>query len=201
MPAPIRGLDRPIVQWSLLVLCVSLTTLGIWSVVRIRAVGARVRTLEAAVQIAERRAEELDRQLARERAAREAFAIGLQRERAANAREKAAIVSFRLTPGLAFSGVPDQQVTIPADAVAVQVELVTARRARRTYRVGIRPITGGEELWTHARLRTRTSDAPLLVIVPPEILTPGAYELTLATVDNGGRREEAGVYIFEVVRP
>jgi hypothetical protein len=199
MDARVRGLERPLLQWGVLLLCVVLIALGAWSIVRVRALRSQIGTLGAAARVAERRTEELDRELARERAAREAFALGLQRERAANEKEQAAVAAFTLTPGLPSSGVPDQRLVLPPGIAAAQIELVTPRRAPQTYRVGVRPFSGGEELWSHARLRPRTRDSPLLVIVPSEVLAPGRYELTLSVTDAAGRRQEAGTYVFEVV--
>lgn len=200
LPA-VPGLDRPIVQWIVFLLCVALVALGVMSAGRIRALRAQIGTLNADARVAERRREELERQLAREQSAREALAIGLTRERAASEQVKPVVPAFTLTPGLSRSGIPEQKLAVPADAAAVQLELVTARRPGRTYRVGVVPFAGGDELWSHARIRPRTPRAPVVVIIPAEILVPGRYGLALTTVDAGGKREEAGTYVFEVIRP
>jgi hypothetical protein len=198
---PIPGLERPALQWIVLLLCVALVALGAWSMARVRALRSQIGTLNAAVLVADRRLEELERQLAREQSAREALSIGLKRERAAGEHARPVVPAFRLTPGLSRSGLPEQTLAIPSDAAAVQLELVTERRPGRTCRVSIVPFSGGDELWSHARIRPRTPQAPIVVIVPVEILAPGRYALTLTTADAIGRREEAGTYVFEVTRP
>lgn len=197
----VPGLERPAFQWALLFLCLVLCALGAWSAIRIRVLRSQLGTLQAALLVAERRQDDLERQLARERAAREALAIGLERERAASERGKPIVPAFTLTPGLSRSGVPEQKLSVSSDAMAVRLELVTELRPGRTYRVGVVPFSGGEELWSHARVRPRTARAPVVVIIPAEILVPGWYALALTTADASGRREEAGTYAFEVIRP
>jgi hypothetical protein len=197
----IPGLDRPLFQWLLLLLCGALVALAVWSAIRVRALRSQVGTLQAAVLVAERRQDDLERQLAREQSAREALSIGLARERTATNRERPVVPAFRLTPGLSRSGVPEQKLAVSPEAVAVQLELVTERRPGRTYRAGVVPFSGGDELWSHARLRPRNARAPVVVTIPAEILMPGWYALALTTADASGKREEAGTYAFEVTRP
>jgi hypothetical protein len=198
--SPIPGLHRPLFQWLLLLLCLVLVALGVWSATRVRALRSQIRTLDSAVVVGERRQDDLERQLARERATREALAIGLQRERADAERQKPIVPAFTLTPGLSRSGVPEQKLTVSSDAAAVQLELVTDRRPGRTYRASVAPFSGGDELWSHARVMPRSARAPVVLIVPAEILTPGLYALTLTSTEASGRREEAGTYAFEVIR-
>lgn len=186
------GGDRPLVQWMLVVSAIVVVVLAVLLMSRGRQRLATITRLHQTVGELQAQQEELDRQLARERSAREAFQIGLDRKRAA-----AAVTVVALEPGF-DPHAPLQQVRVTGlSRLAVALPLAAAHER---YRVVLRSFTTGEELWAHARLRAEPDHRQLLVPLPVELLEPGSYELVLSGSEPTGERPDAGVFVFEVVR-
>jgi hypothetical protein len=189
----VPGADRPLVQWLLVASCVLIVGLAIALVKRDRAIDATVRQLRQDLDAGAATQLNLERQLVRERSAREAFEIGLGRERAANS-----LPGIPLQPGLNRSGRPTQEIRIPPDASRVQLVLPLGSKRYERYRAALRPWTGGDELWVHAMLRPAGDPRRLFVAVPVDVLSGPAYELSLSGIRADGRREEIAIFTFEV---
>jgi hypothetical protein len=189
----VPGGDRPVVQWMLIAAGIVIVVLAALLIQRQRQDRATIGALQAAVRDLTGQHEELERQLARERAAREAFQIGLGRERTINAP-----VAVALQPGLDRSG-SLTQLRIPKDLPRITLVLPLAASYDR-YRAALRDFTSGDELWSHARLRPEAGSKRLDLVLPAEVLVSGRYELVLSGIDRDGTPGEAAVFVFEVVR-
>jgi hypothetical protein len=189
----VPGGDRPLVQWTLVFACVLIVVLAVLLMQRERREQAQVRELNEALRSLTEQHEKLERQATSERAAREAFQIGLDRERAINA--PAAVA---LQPGL-DPRAPLTQLRIPPELPRVPLILPLAARYDR-YRVTLRDFRTGEELWSHARLAPDPDGKRVFVVLPAEVLSAGRYELVLSGFDRAGQAQEAGVFVFEAVR-
>lgn len=187
------GIERPLVQWSLVLLCVMITVLAAGLVRRERGANDAVRQMKNELDEGRKLQLQLERQVARERSAREAFEIGLGRERAVNNPQ-----GIALQAGLDPSGRPRQQVRIPADVSRVQLVLPVGSKRYERYRAAIRPWSGGDELWVHAMLRADIDPGRLFVAVPVDVLARGAYELSLSGLRSDGRRDDIATFTFEV---
>lgn len=189
----VPGAERPLVQWLLVLLSVVIVALAVALMKRERAASDALRQMKKDLDAGEKVQLQLERQIARERSAREAFEIGLGRERAANSPP-----GISLQPGLDPSGKPRQQVRIPPDVSRVQLVLPLGSKRYERYRAAIRPWNGGDERWVHGMLRADIDPARLFVAVPVDVLSRGAYELSLAGLTADGRREEVATFTFEV---
>lgn len=189
----IPGAERPLVQWSLVLLCVAIVALAAGLVQRERDARGTITQMKKDLDAAAKVQLQLERQIARERSAREAFEIGLGRERAANNPQ-----GISLLPGLDPSGHPKQQLRIPPDMSRVQLVLPLGSKRYDRYRAAIRPWSGGDELWVHAMLRADVDPKRLFVAVPLDVLPRGSYELSLSGWTTDGRREDVATFTFEV---
>jgi hypothetical protein len=189
----VPGGEQPLVQWSLVLLCIIIVVLAAGLVKRERAAADAVRQMKQDLDAGAKMQLQLERQVARERSAREAFEIGLGRERAANHPQ-----GIPLQPGLDPSGRPTQQVRIPPDVSRVQFVLPLGSKRYDRYRAALRSWNGGDEVWVHAMLRADLDPARLFVAVPVDVLPGGAYELSLAGLTADRRREDIATFTFEV---
>jgi hypothetical protein len=189
----VPGAERPLVQWSLVLLCIAIVGLAAGLVKRDRATTDALRRMKKDLDESAKVQVQLERQVARERSAREAFEIGLGREREANTPQ-----GIPLQPGLDPSGRPSQQLRIPSGATRVQLVLPIGSKRYDRYRAAIRPWSGGDDLWVHGMLRAEVDPKKLFVAVPVDVLPRGAYELSLAGLTGDGRREEVATFTFEV---
>lgn len=197
-PMQLRGVpggERPLVQWLMVALAVAIVGLALFLLQRDRAARETLRALQDELRAADDREMKLERQLARERSAREAFEIGLGRERAANAPQ-----GIALEAGLDRSGRPKQEVLLPADVARVQFVLPLKGPRLARYRAALRTFSEGDELWVHAALRADVDPKRLFVAVPIDVLAPGAYELALTGFTEKGERRDVEAFTFEVVR-
>lgn len=190
----VPGVERPVVQWILVALCVLIIVLAALLVRSRRASDAVVGVLRQELDRAARRQSSLELEVQRERAARESFQISLEQERGANA-----FPGVALEPGLASSGLPKQQLRVPADARRVPLVLPLPSHRFDHYRVAVRPFAGGDDVWVHARLHPGRDARRLIVPVPGEVLPPGSYELALSGVGTDGRRRDLSTFTFEVM--
>jgi len=190
----VPGTERPLVQWLLVLTCLVVLVLAVLLVRRERAASATVHALREELEARREAERRLESRLARERSAREAFELSLSRER--DAQE---LPTVPLRAGLARDGRPVQQVRVPAGAGHVRFVLSLPSTRFHRYRVALRPFAGGDELWVHGALRPLSTDpGKLVVVVPAELLAPGAYELSLGGLDREGRRQDIATFTFDV---
>lgn len=191
----VPGADRPIVQWLLVLLAIVILVQAGLLIRRDRETERGLRAMAQDLRAAAARQEALEREVARERSAREAFEIGLGKERAANA-----LPGIPLEPGLDPSGKPKQQLRIPPDVARVQLVLPVGTKRFDRYRAAIAPWTGGDDLWANAMIRATVDPRRVFVAVPIEVLVPGSYALTLSGIRESGGREDLSVFTFDVTR-
>ncbi len=189
----IPGAERPLVQWLLVVLCATIVVLAVGLMWRERGETTALRQLRQDLDARAASERTLEGQVARERAARQAFEIGLGRERAANS-----IPGIPLQPGLDRSGHPTQTIRIPPDTSRVQLILPLKGKRFDRYRAALRPWSGGDEVWMHAMLRADLDPHRLFVAVPVDVLVARAYELSLSGITADGRTEAIATFTFEV---
>lgn len=188
-------MERPLSQWTLVLLAIAIVVLAGLVVRRDRGMQSAITALEHQRDSARTQADKLEASLSRERAAREAFEISLGRERTSNAS-----ATLALQPGLDPRGRPTQQLRIPRDATRVQLALPIKGRRFARYRAAVRPFTGGDELWSHAALQSDSTATRVVVTVPMEVIASGAYELRLEGIDEKGTSQSIASFTFEVVR-
>lgn len=191
----VPGLERPLSQWALVVLALAILVLAGLVIRRDRGMQRAIAELEHDRAAMRAENDTIDRQLARERAAREAFEITLGRERTGNS---PAVLA--LQPGLDPAGRPKQSLRIPRDAARVQLVLPIHGRRFSRYRVAIRPFAGGDDIWSHAALQSDVAAARVIVTVPMEVIAAGAYDLRLQGIDAKGAAQELAAFTFDVAR-
>lgn len=192
----VPGADRPVLQWLLVSLSILIVVLAGLLIRRDRETERGLRAMAQDLRAASERQLALEREIARERSAREAFEIGLGKERAANT-----LPGIPLEPGLDSSGKPRQQLRIPSDVARVQLVLPVGDKRFPRYRAAIRPWQGGDDLWLHAMIRANVDPRRVFVPVPVEVLAPGAYSMLLSGIRPDGSRDDFSVFTFEVTRP
>jgi hypothetical protein len=191
----VPGFERPLAQWTLVVLAVAIVVLAGLVFRRDRGMRSAIDRAGRERDAALAQNDTLERRLAHERSAREAFEISLGRERTSNAP-----VALALQPGFDPGGKPKQQLRIPGDVPRVQLVLPIRGRRFPRYRASIRPFTGGDELWSHAALQSDSTATRVIVIVPAEVIASGAYDLRLQGIDGKGVAREIAAFTFDVVR-
>jgi hypothetical protein len=191
----VPGAERPLVQWLIVLFAVAIVALAAFVLQRERSERETIQALREDLQAAGEREEKLERQLARERSAREAFEIGLGRERAINTPQ-----GVPLEGGLDPSGRPRQRIRLPQDVARVQFVLPLKGPRLARYRAVLRTFSGGDELWVHAVLRADVDPKRLFAAVPMDVLSPGSYELMLTGITDQGERRDVEVFTFEIVR-
>lgn len=191
----VPGFERPLSQWTLVLLAVIIVVLAGLVLRRDRGMQLAVVQLEHERDAAHASIDKLEGALAHERAAREAFELSLGRERTGNLP-----ASIALKPGLDPRGRPTQEIRIPRDVARVQFVLPINGRRYPRYRAVIRAFTSGDELWSHAALLSDAAATRVIVTVPTEVIASGAYGLRLEGLDDKGQAQLLAPFTFEVVR-
>lgn len=160
------------------------------------------------------RAEELQTQLAAERAAhseaenelaraREELArleAGREKPRVTNVpRRSAAVASFLLTPPMRGLG-QMPVVSVPAGAERVMIRLELESNDYRAYRVALLQDADRRVVWRSGPLKTRSGKRFLAVSLRANQLRPQIYALEVSGVSGQGGDEAIGGYPFRVVK-
>jgi hypothetical protein len=191
----VPGAERPLVQWLIILFAVAIVALAVFVLQRERLERETIQALREDLKAAAEREERLERQLARERSAREAFEIGLGRERAINTPQ-----GVPLEGGLDPSGHPKQRVRLPQDVARVQFVLPLKGARLPRYRAALRSFSGSDDLWVHAMLRADVDPKRLYVAVPVDLLVRGSYELALTGFTEQGQQKDVEAFTFEIVK-
>jgi hypothetical protein len=191
----VPGFERPLSQWTLVLLAVVIVVLAGVVLRRERIMRSAIVQLEHDRDAARAHGDQVEGELAHERAAREAFEISLGRERSTSIP-----TALALHAGLDPGGRPTQQLRLPRDASRVQLVLPVRGPRFARYRATIRPFAGGDEIWRHAALQPGPEATRVVVNVPIEVIGYGAYDLRLEGLDDKGSAQELGRFTFDVVR-
>jgi hypothetical protein len=201
---PVRGFDRPGLQWLFIGLGIVLIGVAAAEGVRLQQARTEIATLRAADLSARAEIEKLSAEAARERAAREAFSLQLARQRGAAA--PMAQPTLTLSPVVKRGAQPpDPTVAKPPDHQPIQLRLLLPGRTEpqdARYAIIIRSWSGGDTVWTRTGLAMTTVDNKRMVtsFITGDVFAPGAYEVTLTLLVAGS--SPADVASYEVaIRP
>ena len=197
---PVRGFERPALQWAFVALGVALIAVAAGAAWVARRANAGAEALRAEREGAVIERQRLDAQLARERSTREALTLELARQRAG------ADEPLRVMPALTLSPTesrgpkpPSPTVTAQHATQIVELRLLLPARARAQYarfEVVWRDWSGGDVLWSRGGLTASAVDRQPAVtaFVTGDLLRAGSYELLLSGVTVDGRKEEVASY-------
>lgn len=197
---PVRGFERPAVQWAFVALAAVLIAVAAGEAVGLRRAQTTVRQLRAAGLNAQVDREQLQRRLSHEQSARESFALEAARARGSGAPAATAEPTLTLAPIRSRAATPpDTTVVAPAPQQSFQLRLLLPKgRADSTtsYAVTLRSWSGGSVLWSRTGLRASAIDGQAAVTarVTGEMLGPGAYELALTEPRADGTAGEVAFY-------
>ena len=157
----------------------------------------------------EKKAEELEQQIAEERRRNQQLAEELERERARREREvqpsteppTRSFVSFILTLGGVRGGGGTTKLTIPSDAKQVRLEALFKIGDYESYKAELQNIEG-RVLSERAGLmaRKKGDDKAVTLVLPSSIFGEEDYILVLNGVTSSGEEESVGEYFFRVAR-
>jgi hypothetical protein len=194
----VRGFERPRVQWMVIGLCAVLTIMLMAATVRMRTLQDALRKADQVIGVNEKQRQTLERDLARERSAREALALELARVRSgststagggAGARSPSTLT---LDPLVKRSGSPpEKSIDAPTPDTIVELRLLLPDKARsdlKELQITARDWSTGSVRWTIAsvRLGSAVGRPAALAYLTGEMLAPRAYEFVLAPVGEGG---------------
>jgi hypothetical protein len=200
---PVSGFERPGLQWLFIAFAIVLIAVAATEAVALRRARSEVSALRAADLNARVELDQVRGQAARERAAREAFALELTRERRGGA---AAEPTLTLSP-LKKRGAqpPDATVGKPADEQSIQMRLLLPRGnepAGARYTIVIRTWSGGDMVWSRNGLSMTTIDNTRMVatLITGDVFAPGAYEVALTRAASAEKATDVAAYEV-AVRP
>ena len=192
-----RGFERPRVQWMVIGLCALLTTLLVAATVRLRTLQDLLRKADQVMSMNEKEQQTLERDLARERSAREALALELGRVRSGSAAGGGGAgagtpSTLTLDPLVKRSGSPPEvNINAPTADMVVELRLLLPDKARtdlKELQITARDWSTGTVRWSIGSVRLSSAEGrrAALAYVTGEMLAPGAYEFVLAPVGEGG---------------
>lgn len=204
---PVRGFDRPALQWLFVALGIVLVgvaaaaSAGLW---RARAEAGTLRARELDARIERQR---LELQMARERSAREALSLEVSRLRGGRGAADLGRRTLTVIPLTTRGAVPPApSVDAPPPLEVIELRLVLPRtpdRAVKRYAVELRSWSGGETLWARSNLSAATIDGRGTVTarITGDLLAPGAYEFALTGMTGENKTIEVASYEVAVRTP
>ena len=181
----VRGLDRPGIQWGLVAVCLLLIVSVIAAALTIKRANARMADVEVVYQRARTQLEQMEADLARERAAREAFSHEVNRLRASGLPDSAA-PSVTLEPLKARGATPPDAAAqeVPVEQV-VLLRLVLPPKAvqdSQAYQVTARDWSSGQVRWVRGGLSPVKGErsSSLAPAITGEMLPAGSYEFLVS---------------------
>lgn len=192
---PVKGLERPLLQWMFIGLSVVLIAIVAVQGVALQREKGRREALLAADLDGRLDRQELEMRLAREQSAREALSLEVARLRGQADAEGQPLPTLTLTPiATASATPPDPSVERPASDVLIALRLVlpSAADSGRKFAVSIRSWSGGPVLWMRGHLPAVSVDGRPMVIAPisGDVFAPDAYEVTLSADTAAGQPPE-----------
>lgn len=189
---PVRGLDRPVVQWTFVALAAVLIVLAALLAIAVRRLNGTLQDLHASRLQERSEREQLEARLARERSTREALTLELGRLRSGTAGG----VAPRDVPTLTLqplrsreSTPPPPTMSAPAPTQIVQLRLVLppgADAARAPFTLTVRDWTSGEVRLTRGGLTAAAIERGKAVAayVAGDVFPAGAHEVILRSTEG-----------------
>jgi hypothetical protein len=195
MMRPVKGFERPLLQWTFIGLSVVLIAIVAVQGVALHREKGRREALQVADLDGRLDRQALEMRLAREQSAREALSLEVARLRGKAESEGQPPPTLTLTPITAPSATPpDPSVERPAAdrLIALRLVLPPAVDADRRFAVSIRRWSGGPVLWLRGNLPVVSSEGQRMVIAPisGDVFEPDAYEVTLSADSAPGQPQE-----------
>lgn len=196
---PVRGFERPALQWLFVILGGLLMVIAAMEAVGLRRLRSDIATLRASDLSARIEREEMHTREAQLRSAREALSLEVARLRG-GAQAGASYPTLTLAP-LTKRGAAPPAPTVDKIPESQPVQLRLLLPAGRTaapanYAIVVRTWWGGETIWSRGALRGSTIDARPMVaaFVTGDVFPPGAYEIALTTVSPEGKGIDVAAY-------
>jgi hypothetical protein len=198
----VRGFEKPGIQWTVIALGIALTILLVTATARIRTLQDLLRRTDQVMSTEGKRRETLERDLARERSTREAFALELARVRngagpAGSGPAAAGPPTLTLDPVRERSGSPPAvNIDSPPLDTVVELRLLLPDKASselKQLNLTARDWTTGAVRWSLGGVRVATADGRRAAVahVSGEMVAAGVFEFVLAPVGDGGPQPES----------
>jgi hypothetical protein len=199
----VRGFERPRVQWMVIGLSAVLTIMLVAATVRLRTFQGLLRKADQVMGTNEKVRQTLERDLARERSAREALALELARVRSGSAATggggagAGSASTLTLDPLVKRSASPPEaNIDAPTADTVVELRLLLPDQARsdlKQLQITARDWSTGTVRWSlgNVRLASTGGRRTAVAYLTGEMLAPGAYEFVLAPAGEGGPQPEA----------
>jgi hypothetical protein len=191
---PVRGLERPLLQWIFVGLSVVLIGVVVVQALALRRERGRREAIHANELEVRLDHQELEMRMARERSAREALSLEVARLRgkSAGSNPPSAPPTLTLTPiSTPSATAPEASVEQPPPDQLIALRLVLPRAAdvRRTFNVSVRSWSGGSVLWMRGNVPATAVDGRQMVVasIAGDVLASGAYEITVSTEPTDGQ--------------
>jgi hypothetical protein len=180
----VTGLDRPGLQWGLLAGCALLIASVVAAAMTIKRANARMTDIEAVYQRARTQLDQMETDLARERAAREAFSHEVTRLRAASP-PGTPVPMLTLEPSPKRGATPPEETTqavIPEQVILLRLALPPkAVQDSTAYQISARDWSSGQVRWVRGGLAPVKGERASFIAahVTGEMLPPGTYEFAV----------------------
>ena len=204
---PVRGFERPVLQWLFVALGWLLMTIAAGEAVGLRRAHAVIAGLRAADLNSRMERQQLDTRLAREQAARESFALELGRVRGSVTTAITSEPTLTLSPIVSRRATPpDATVAVPDPAQAILLRLVLPKGhgpSTERYAVALRTWSKGGVVWSRSDLGISAVDGKAAVTarLTGDVLTPGAYEIRLTKATQDGPPVDVAFYEIAIAQP
>ena len=188
-----RGFERPRVQWMVIALCAVLTIMLAAATVRMWTLQDLLRKADQVMGLNEKERQTLERDLARERSAREALSLELGRARSGAAPPS----TLTLDPLIKRSGSPpESNMEAPRADGVIELRLLlpdTAPPNLKQLQITARDWSTGTVRWSvgSARLTPVDGRRAAVAYVTGEMIAAGTYEFLLTPMGEGGPQPDA----------
>jgi hypothetical protein len=202
---PVRGFERPVVQWLMMALSVALIAIAAWTAIALQRGSVMNEQLHAQLLQARLERQQIDARLVREQSAREALQLELARRRASES-APVQIPTLTLAPLTARGATPPQPIAAviaPTQLVELRLELPRGDvRTLKSFTITARDWTSGATRWSRGHLLAQAVEGRTVVpaLVTGDMLAPGSYELLLIGTSADGASRDVAAYEVSVRR-
>jgi hypothetical protein len=204
---PVSGLERPVIQWSFVgigLLLIGIVAAEASAIRQARRALDEVRTSEMNARLDR---QQLEFELAHERATREALALEVARLRGSDAAPAAEPPTLTLTP-VAKRGAlpPEPSVEQPPPQMPIRLRLLlpgAAPSGGRTVTIALRSWSTGQTLWTRSGAVVERIDrrSAATAFITGDVLLAGAYELLVTAASGDGQPADVAAYEVAIAPP